>query len=161
MMDLFYARFGNLFLHLNQPWLSQANLVDFSQSIYRKRAALDNCWGFIDGTVWPVARPGEHQTVLFNGQFMPLNFKVLLHLMALLLTFLVLWIWSCGRKETWQWNAGNVWLAANVGNTLYNSNWPTSMFVWPPCISGKTPPTGTIERCCLNSTAATVQFVNE
>ena len=99
-MDLFYARFGNLFLHLNQPWLSQANLVDFSQSIYSKRAALDNCWGFIDGTVRPVARPGEHQTVLFNGEFMPLNFKVLLHLMALLLTFLVLWIWSCGRKET-------------------------------------------------------------
>ena len=35
------------------------------------------------------------------------------------------------------------------------------MFVWRPCISGKTPPTWTIERCCLNSTAATVQFVNE
>ena len=66
-MDLLYARFGNLFSCLNQPWLSQANLVDFSQSIYRKGAALDNCWGFIDGTVRPVARPGEHQRVLFNG----------------------------------------------------------------------------------------------
>ena len=63
-MDLLYARFGNLFSCLNQPWLSQANLVDFSQSIYRKRAALDNCWGL---TVRPVARPGEHQRVLFNG----------------------------------------------------------------------------------------------
>ena len=66
-MDLLYARFGNLFPCLNQPWLSQANLVDFSQSIYWKGAALDNCWGFIDGTVRPVARPGEHEKVLFNG----------------------------------------------------------------------------------------------
>ena len=66
-MDLLFARFGNLFSRLNQPWLSQANLVDFSQSIYRKGAALDNCWGFIDGTVRPVSRPGEHQRVLYNG----------------------------------------------------------------------------------------------
>ena len=66
-MDLLYARFGNLFSRLNQPWLSQANLVDFSQSIYRKEAALDNCLGFIDGTVQPVSRPGEHQRVLYNG----------------------------------------------------------------------------------------------
>lgn len=66
-MDLLYARFGNLLSSLNQPWLSQANLVDFSQSIYWKGAALDNCWGFIDGTVRPVARPGEYQRVLFNG----------------------------------------------------------------------------------------------
>ena len=66
-MDLLYARFGNLFSRLNQPWLSQANLVDFSQSVYRKGAALENCWGFIDGTVRPVARPGENQRVLFNG----------------------------------------------------------------------------------------------
>ena len=37
------------------------------QSIYRKRVTLDNCWGFISGTVRPVARPGEHQRVLYNG----------------------------------------------------------------------------------------------
>lgn len=66
-MDLLYARFGHLLSCLNQPWLSQTNLVEFSHSIYRKGAALDNCWGFIDGTVRPVARPGEHQRVLYNG----------------------------------------------------------------------------------------------
>ena len=66
-MDLLYARFGNLFSRLNQPWLYQANLADFSQSVYRKGTALENCRGFIDGTVRPVARPGENQRVLFNG----------------------------------------------------------------------------------------------
>ena len=48
-LSLLYACFGNLFSCLNRPWLSQAYVVDFSQSIYRKGAAVDNCWGFIDG----------------------------------------------------------------------------------------------------------------
>lgn len=67
MMDILYARFGQLFSGINQPWLSQANLVDFAEAIYNKGAALDNCWGFIDGTVRPVARPSENQRVLYNG----------------------------------------------------------------------------------------------
>lgn len=67
MTDLLHVQFGHLLSRLNQPWLSPADLVEFSQSIYRKGAALDNCWGFIDGTVRPVSRPGEHQRVLYNG----------------------------------------------------------------------------------------------
>ena len=67
MTDLLHVQFGHLLSRLNQPWLTPADLVEFSQSIYRKGAALDNCWGFIDGTVRPVSRPGEHQRVLYNG----------------------------------------------------------------------------------------------
>lgn len=67
MMDLLHVRFGHLLSRLNQPLLSQADLVDCSQSVYRKGAALDNCWGFIDGTVRPVSGSGEHQRVLYNG----------------------------------------------------------------------------------------------
>ena len=94
-MNLLYARFGklNLFSCLNQPWLSQANLVDFSQSIYRKGAALDNCWGFIDGTVRPVARPGEHQRVLFNGhkRVHAIKFKSVVAPNGLIVNLLGLW----------------------------------------------------------------------
>ena len=28
---------------------------------------MSNCWGFVDGTVRPIARPGEYQRVLYNG----------------------------------------------------------------------------------------------
>ena len=35
--------------------------------IEQARAALDNCWGFVDGTVSPVCRPSENQRVLYNG----------------------------------------------------------------------------------------------
>ncbi|KAK9358467.1 hypothetical protein V1504DRAFT_460885 [Lipomyces starkeyi] len=31
------------------------------------RAALDNCFGFIDGTVWPVRRPTLHEREVYNG----------------------------------------------------------------------------------------------
>ena len=55
MTDLLHVQFGHLLSRLNQPWLSPAD------------PALDNFWGFIDGTVRPVLRPGEHQKVLYNG----------------------------------------------------------------------------------------------
>ena len=32
-----------------------------------KSHALENCWGFIDGTVRPICRPGENQNVVYNG----------------------------------------------------------------------------------------------
>jgi len=39
--------------------------------IYAKGAALDNCFGFIDRRVRPIARPGEFQRVVYNGQKSP------------------------------------------------------------------------------------------
>ena len=35
--------------------------------MYAKGAALENCFGFIDGTVRPIARPDENQRVVYNG----------------------------------------------------------------------------------------------
>lgn len=31
------------------------------------RAALENCFGFVDGTVGSIARPDENQRVVYNG----------------------------------------------------------------------------------------------
>lgn len=51
----------------DQPWLSPANLQNYADIIHAKGAPLNNCWGFIDGTVRPVSRPGKHQRTLYNG----------------------------------------------------------------------------------------------
>ena len=67
VMNFIHQRWNHLLLDLNQPWLSQANLELFSDAIRDKGAALNNCWGFVDGTVRPVSRPGQHQRVLYNG----------------------------------------------------------------------------------------------
>ena len=44
-----------------------AQLELFAWAISQKGAALDNCWGFVDGTVRLISRPGEHQRVIYNG----------------------------------------------------------------------------------------------
>ena len=67
MMDFLYTHYGHLLSSFDQPWLSSATLTSFCDSVYRKGAALDNCWGFIDGTVPPVCRPGLNHEVLYNG----------------------------------------------------------------------------------------------
>ena len=64
MTDYLFTAYG----HLHQLWLLPANLVNFVEVVHQKVAALENCWGFIDGTVWPVCRPGVYQTELYNGQ---------------------------------------------------------------------------------------------
>ena len=58
---------GYLLRTLNQPWLQPDQLQRFADAVYSKGAALKNCWGFIDGTVRPISRRGEHQRVMYNG----------------------------------------------------------------------------------------------
>ena len=42
-------------------------MQEYANAIHAAGAALDNCWGFVDGTVRPICRPGEHQRVVYNG----------------------------------------------------------------------------------------------
>jgi hypothetical protein len=67
ILDFIYDNHGHLLTDLNQPWLQTHCLEEFAEAIHRKGAALDNCLGFIDGTVRPLCRPGENQRVLYNG----------------------------------------------------------------------------------------------
>lgn len=67
MMDLIYDQWHPLLTTYNHNLLSPANLGQYTDAIHRSGAALDNCWGFIDGTVRPVCRPGVNQRVLYNG----------------------------------------------------------------------------------------------
>ena len=58
---------GHLLRGLDQPWVQPACLEQFAEIVHRNGAALDNCRGYIDGTVRPICRPGEHQRVVYNG----------------------------------------------------------------------------------------------
>ncbi|XP_066914769.1 uncharacterized protein [Clytia hemisphaerica] len=51
----------------NQQWPSPANLQNFANAIHQAGAPLDNCWGFVDGTVRPICRPNQLQRVVYNG----------------------------------------------------------------------------------------------
>ena len=56
-----YNQFGH-----KLTWLSPIKLQEYATAIHNKGAPLQNCWGFIDGTVCPICRPGERQRVVYN-----------------------------------------------------------------------------------------------
>ena len=50
-----------------QPFLSPDQLKTYAEVIHELGAPLENCFGFIDGTVRPIGRPKQHQRVMYNG----------------------------------------------------------------------------------------------
>ena len=59
---------GYLLTNLNQPWLQPHRLEEYANTIHNGGAALENCWGFVDGTVsGPICRPVQHQRSVYNG----------------------------------------------------------------------------------------------
>lgn len=65
--DFMYENHGHLLRTFNQQWLEPDRLVEFANAIHNRGAALTNCWGFVDGTVRPIARPDQHQRTVYNG----------------------------------------------------------------------------------------------
>ena len=51
----------------NLAILSPLALQQYADAVSDKGAALDNCFGFVDGTFFPICRPGEHQRMVYNG----------------------------------------------------------------------------------------------
>ena len=51
----------------NHDLLSPACLQTYADAVYAKGAALENCFGFVDGIVRPIAHPDENQRVVYNG----------------------------------------------------------------------------------------------
>ena len=66
--DFIYETHQHLVTSLDQPWLLPQQLRTFADAIHQKGGALTNCWGFVDGTVRPICRPGMHQEVMYNGR---------------------------------------------------------------------------------------------
>ena len=51
----------------NQAILNPLALQQYADAVSDKGAALNNCFGFVDGMVRPICRPGEHQRMVYNG----------------------------------------------------------------------------------------------
>lgn len=54
-------------LQWNLGILNPAKLHTYVDAITAMGAPLGNCFGFIDGTVTPITRPGENQRTVYNG----------------------------------------------------------------------------------------------
>ena len=54
--------------NFDQMWLHQDNLRMMAEAIPDKGCPLNNCFGFLDGTLIPNARPIYNQRELYNGK---------------------------------------------------------------------------------------------
>jgi hypothetical protein len=62
-----YETHGHRLTQWNHTILHPQALEQYAEAIHNKGAALQNCFGFIDGTVRPISRPRENQRVVYNG----------------------------------------------------------------------------------------------
>lgn len=67
VLDYIYNTHGHLITQWNHTLLSPPALEVYADAINQKWAPLKNCFGFVDGTVRPIARPDEHQRIMYNG----------------------------------------------------------------------------------------------
>ena len=74
-LDYIYENHGHLITQWNGNILNPRVLQSYADSISRKGAPLNNCFGFVDGTVRPISRPGHAQRVVYNALkgFTPLD----------------------------------------------------------------------------------------
>ena len=59
--DLIYDNHGHRVIQCNPYILSPENLQIYTEAVHEKGAPLENCFGFIDGTVRPICQPEQHQ----------------------------------------------------------------------------------------------------
>ena len=58
---------GHRITQWNNTILNRECLEQYAEAIYAKGVALNNCLGFVDGTVRPICRPNENQRQVYNG----------------------------------------------------------------------------------------------
>ena len=67
VVDFIYGIHNERITTWNHQLLSPDNLQIYANAINQKGAALENCFGFIDGTVRQICRPDEMQRMVYNG----------------------------------------------------------------------------------------------
>ena len=67
VVNTIYSYSAHLLGDIDQPYLSPTNPKLYADAIHAKGAALESCWGFVDGTVRPICQPTKNLRVVYNG----------------------------------------------------------------------------------------------
>jgi hypothetical protein len=67
MISLIFYIHGHRLTEWNHQILHPEALETYATAVSNKGAALTNCFGFVDGTVRQICRPGKNQRVVYNG----------------------------------------------------------------------------------------------
>ena len=155
VVDYLLDRFGDLLYNLNQGWLSPQSLQVYADGIHNKGAALDNCGGFIDGTVRPICRPKENQRMVYNGhkRVHALKFQSIVTPNGLIAN---LFGPVEGRRHD------NVRPSASTSTHVIFTSRSGNVYLWRPSISAQG--TSSMPICTLtgtNSCTGSIQSINE
>ena len=68
MLDLIYTTHSHRLKNWDRnPFLQPYQLHRYAGAIHLQGSPLENCFGFVDGTVRSMARPTKNQRVMYNG----------------------------------------------------------------------------------------------
>ncbi|CAH3184662.1 unnamed protein product [Porites lobata] len=67
VMDNIFNNHSHRISQWNDDILNPQLLQEYADVIHAKGAPLENCFGFIDGTERPIARPDQQQRIVYNG----------------------------------------------------------------------------------------------
>ena len=67
VLDYIYGIHGHRITQWNNTVMSPAQLEVYANAVSAKGLPLDDCFGFIDGTVRPIFRPRENQRLVYNS----------------------------------------------------------------------------------------------
>jgi len=67
LLKYIYEKFHYLLSDLDQKWLDQSHLQEYTAAVHRRGAPLKNVFGFIDGTLRAMCRPSSNQRHVYNG----------------------------------------------------------------------------------------------
>ena len=67
VLEFIYSNHSQLITELNNSLLIPNLLEVYANAVHEKGAALQNCFGFIDGIVRPIAKTGVNQRIFYNG----------------------------------------------------------------------------------------------
>jgi len=68
VMNFIYDTHHHRLLNWNPALSGHLSMKQYADLVFRNGAALDNFFGFVDGTVRPICRPVEYQGLLYKGQ---------------------------------------------------------------------------------------------
>ena len=67
VMDNIFNNHSHRISQWNGDILNPYLLQEYANVIHAKGAPIQNCLGFIDGTVTPIGRPDQQQRIVYNG----------------------------------------------------------------------------------------------
>ena len=159
VLYLIYSNFHNKLRNFNQGRLSSVQLERFAQAVHDPGAALNNCWGFTDGTIGPLCRPGENQRILYirHKRVHAIKFQSVVTPSGMTAKF----IQTRVRKEARLCSAEHFWIFSAPAVVFTHAEWSTTLHIRRLCIPFTCTFIFSLPRCSADSRSTSVQQIYE